>query len=130
MNLCYLIGGVALIALKVIKWHTPVAVLAALFTISMIFNLVDSDIHASPLLHVFAGGTLLCAFYVATDPVSSASTNSGRLIQGLLIAIIAFSIRTWGGFPDGFAFAVLIVNALVPLIDRFTRPKILGEQGA
>jgi len=70
---------------------------------------------------------LLGAFFIATDPVSAATTNRGRLIFGAGIGLLTYSIRTWGGYPDGLAFAVLLMNAAVPLIDRYTRPRIYGH---
>ena len=104
-----------------------VAMLAGMFSASLLFNLYDAEIYASPLFHLFAGGTMLGAFFIATDPVTAATTPKGRLIYGALIGILAYTIRTWGGFPDGIAFGVLILNLAVPLIDQYTRPRVLGE---
>ena len=80
-----------------------------------------------PLFHLCSGGTMLCAFFIATDPVTASTTPRGRLFYGCLIGILAYIIRTWGAYPDGIAFAVLIANACVPLIDHYTRPCVVGE---
>lgn len=127
INLGYLLGGVALIIMGIISWRIPVAVLAGIFLISSLFNMLDSDIYASGIFHLFSGGTLLGAFFIATDPVTASTTPRGKLLYGGLIGILAFIIRIWGAYPDGIAFAILIANSLVPLIDKYTRPKVVGE---
>ena len=127
INFSFLLGGIALLALKVIKWQIPIIVLASLFSISLLFNVIDSDIYASPLFHIFSGGTIFCAFFIATDPVTSSTTPTGKIIYAVLIGIIAYVIRTWAAYPDGIAFAVLLANAAVPLIDKVTRPMVFGE---
>jgi electron transport complex protein RnfD len=90
-------------------------------------HLIDPGNFTSPGFNLFSGATLLGAFFIATDPVSAAATVNGRLIYGAGIGILTFAIRTWGGFPDGIAFAVLLMNAAVPLIDRYTRPRVFGR---
>jgi len=127
VNLSYLLGGIALLMLRVIKWQIPVSVILSMFFIGMVFNIFDGDIYASPLFHLCSGGTLLCAFFIATDPVSASTTAKGRLLYGSLIGLLAYLIRIWGAYPDGIAFAILIANACVPLIDHYTRPRVLGE---
>ncbi len=124
----YLAGGVWLITNKVIRWQIPVTVLASLFVISFLFNLIDTDVYPSEIFHLFTGGTMLCAFFIATDPASSSTTPAGKIIYGIGIGLLIYVIRTWGGYPDGIAFSILIMNALVPLIDYHTRPKALGEK--
>ncbi len=89
--------------------------------------LLDAGRHPSPLFHLFSGATLLGAFFIATDPVSAATTDQGRLIYGAGIGALTFIIRSWGGYPDGFAFAVLLMNLAVPVIDRYTRPRVYGQ---
>lgn len=123
----FMLGGISLLLMGVIKWQIPVAVLSAMFLMSMIFNFYDSDVYASPLFHLCSGGTMLCAFFIATDPVTASTTPGGRLLYGCLIGVLAYIIRTWGAYPDGIAFAVLIANACVPLIDHYTRPRVVGE---
>ena len=92
-----------------------------------ILHLLDPSGYAAPGFHLFSGATLLGAFFIATDPVSAATTSRGRLIFGAGIGLLTYAIRTWGGYPDGVAFAVLLMNASVPLIDRYTRPRIYGR---
>ena len=127
ISLGFMLGGIGLLVLRVISWQIPVAVLAGMLSISMIFNIYDSDVYASPLFHLCSGGTLLCAFFIATDPVTASTTPSGRLLYGFLIGVLAYVIRSWGAFPDGIAFAVLLANACVPVIDHYTRPNVVGE---
>ena len=81
----------------------------------------------APLLHLLSGATMLGAFFIATDPVTAATTPRGRLIYGALIGLLVFIIRSWGGYPDAVAFSVLLVNILVPLIDSCSRPAIYGK---
>ncbi len=102
--------------------------LLALFLIAGLFHLYDAEVHASPLFHLFSGGTMLAAFFVVTDPVTASGTPGGRIIYAGLIGVLIYLIRAFGAYPDGIAFAVLIANAFVPAIDHFTRPRILGEQ--
>ncbi len=122
------LGGIWLIYKGVIRWHIPVAVLGALLGAAMLFFLIDTATHPSPGFHLFSGGAMLCAFFIATDPVSAASTQVGRLIYGAGIGALIFAMRTWGSYPDGVAFAVLIMNMAVPLIDRYTGPVVYGRR--
>ncbi|WP_205352111.1 RnfABCDGE type electron transport complex subunit D, partial [Vibrio cholerae] len=82
---------------------------------------------ASPMIHLLSGATMLGAFFIATDPVSASTTDKGRLIYGFFIGAMVFLIRSWGGFPDGVAFAVLLANMCVPLIDYYTKPRTYGH---
>lgn len=122
-----ILGGLYLIYAGIIRWHIPFAVLAGLLIPSGLLYLANPDSFSSPGFNLFSGATLLGAFFIATDPVSAAATVRGRLIYGAGIGVLTFSIRTWGGYPDGIAFAVLLMNAGVPLIDRFTRPRVFGR---
>jgi electron transport complex protein RnfD len=128
INLAWMAGGIALITLGLISWRIPVTMLGSMFVISMFFNLYNPDAYASPLFHLFSGGTMLGAFFIATDPVTAAATPRGKIIYGCMIGITAYVIRIWGAYPDGVAFAVLIANALVPFLDKYTRPHVLGER--
>jgi H+/Na+-translocating ferredoxin:NAD+ oxidoreductase subunit D len=123
----YLVGGVWLIINKIIRWHIPITVLATIYFVSLLFNFIDTDMYPSALYHLFTGGTILCAFFIATDPASSSTTPKGKIIYAVGVGLLIYIIRTWGGYPDGIAFAILIMNGLVPLIDFYTRPKVLGE---
>jgi electron transport complex protein RnfD len=121
------IGGLGLLLLGVIRWHTPAAFLGGLLGSAGVFWLLDSNVHPSPGFHLFTGGAMLGAFFIVTDPVSSPVTARGRLIFGAGAGVLTFVIRTWGIWPDGVAFAVLAMNAAVPLIDRYTRPVPYGR---
>ena len=123
----WLCGGLWLIWKKVVDWRIPVAMLAAIFFMSATFWLVDSQRFASPLFHWFGGATLLGAFFVASDPVSASSTRRGRLLYGAGIGVLVWVIRTWGGYPDGVAFAVLLMNMVAPTIDHYTVPRAYGH---
>jgi len=128
VNLAYLAGGLALIKLNVIRWHIPVAMLITLVILSIISLGVAPDQSVPPMMHFFSGATMFAAFFIATDPVSAATTKKGRLIFGALIGLLIFVIRQWGGYPDGVAFAVLLANMCVPLIDHYTQPRVYGHK--
>ena len=127
INLATLAGGIWLLALKIIRWQIPVAMLGALFVCASVMSAADPGAYAGPLFHLTSGASLLGAFFIATDPVSAATSDRGRLIYGAGIGVLTYVIRTWGGYPDGVAFAVLIMNLAVPLIDRYTIPRIYGH---
>jgi electron transport complex protein RnfD len=127
VNLAYLAGGLWLLKTKVITWHIPVAVLAGLAGMAGIFHLVDPATYATPLFHLFSGATMLGAFFIATDPVSACTTPLGRIWFGLGIGVITWIIRTWGGYPEGIAFGVLLMNLAAPTIDHYTRPRVFGH---
>jgi electron transport complex protein RnfD len=124
----FFLGGIWLIYKRVITWHIPVAVIGSLFLMGGLFFSIDSDHYPSPLFHLLGGGSVIIgAFFIATDPVSAATSNSGRLIYGAGIGILIYIIRTWGGYPDGVAFSVLLMNMAVPLIDYYTKPRVFGH---
>ncbi len=122
-----LVGGLWLLYARVIRWQIPVAVLAGVLIPATLFHFTDPGAFPSPAFHLFSGATLLCAFFIATDPVSASTTRTGRLIYGFGIGVLIYVIRTWGGYPDAVAFAVLLMNMAVPLIDRYTRPRSYGH---
>jgi len=128
INGAFLFGGLILIYKKIISWHTPVAILLALGTISGMFYLFDAEHNASPLFHLFSGATFLGAFFIATDPVTAAATPRGRIVFGIGIGVLIYIIRTWGGYPDSVAFAVLIMNMVVPVIDHYFKPRVFGHR--
>jgi electron transport complex protein RnfD len=128
INLAALAGGLYLMARGIVRWHIPVAVLAGLLVPSFIAHALDSGGALAPTLQAFSGATMLAAFFIATDPVSAATSDRGRMWYGAGIGLIAWIIRTWGGYPDGFAFAVLLMNLAAPFIDRYTVPRIYGRQ--
>ncbi len=126
VNIWFAIGGLALLYRRVISWHIPVAMLTGLLAISVITWLIAPETTASPLFHLLSGGTMLGAFFIATDPVTAATTVKGRLVFGAGVGLLTYIIRVWGGYPDGIAFAVILMNMLVPLIDYYTQPKVYG----
>lgn len=127
VSLCYLAGGLVLIKAKVINWHIPLGLLGAVFVCAAVLTMIDGDQYGSPLFHILNGGVVLGAFFIATDPVSASTTNKGRLIFGAAIGFWIVIIRTFGGYPDAIAFAVIIMNMAVPLIDYYTRPRTYGH---
>jgi electron transport complex protein RnfD len=128
VNLAYLAGGLALIGLRIITWHTPVAMLAGLATVAAFFYILDPSNAATPLFHLTSGAAMFGAFFIATDPVSSCTSNRGKLFYGAGIGILIYVIRTWGGYPDGVAFGVLLMNFAAPLIDYYTQPRAYGHK--
>ncbi|OUR65065.1 electron transport complex subunit RsxD [Methylophaga sp. 42_25_T18] len=126
INIWFAIGGLFLIYRGVISWHIPAAMIAALLVISTATYLIAPEAAASPLFHLLSGGTMIGAFFIATDPVTASTTLKGRLIFGAGVGLLTYIIRAWGGYPDGIAFAVLLMNMLVPLIDYYTQPKVYG----
>ena len=128
VNFAFLVGGLWLWQQRAIHWHIPLAMLASLFITALLFYIADADSFASPLFHLFSGATMLGAFFIATDPVSAATTPRGRLYYGAGIGVLVYLIRTWGGYPDGVAFAVLLMNMAAPTIDYYTQPRVFGHK--
>ncbi|MGA7748538.1 MAG: electron transport complex subunit RsxD [Gallionella sp.] len=124
----FLSGGLYLLATRIISWHIPVAYLVTLYVIAAIFHLVAPAHYVAPLFHWFAGAAMLGAFFILTDPVSSPTTNKGRLIFAAGAGLLTYLIRVFGGFPDGVAFATLLMNICVPLIVLYTQPKVFGKR--
>jgi electron transport complex protein RnfD len=124
----FLFGGLYLLAARIISWHIPVAYLGTLFAIAGIFHLVDPVHYVAPLFHWYSGAAMLGAFFILTDPVSSPTTNKGRLIFAAGAALLTYLIRVYGGFPDGVAFATLLMNICVPLIVLYTQPPVFGKK--
>jgi electron transport complex protein RnfD len=130
VNLAFLAGGLYLIKSKVINWHIPVAMLASLAFCAAIGFIAAPGSHAGSIFHLLSGATMLGAFFIATDPVSASTTNKGRLIYGACIGLLVYVIRNYGGYPDAVAFAVLLMNMAVPLIDHYTQPRTYGQGAA
>ncbi|WP_211829423.1 electron transport complex subunit RsxD [Kistimonas asteriae] len=129
VNLAFLAGGLVLLYRKVITWHAPAGMLAGLIVMSLVFwGGSGSESHGSPLLHLFSGATMLGAFFIITDPVSGATSAKGRFIFGLGVGLITYIIRAWGGYPDGVAFATLLMNMAAPTIDYYTQPRTYGHK--
>ena len=122
----YLLGGLWMWQRKLITWHVPFAFIGALLLISGALWLYNPAQFANPLFHLFSGGAMIGAFFIATDPVSGCTTPRGKLIFGAGAGLLAYIIRVFGGYPDGVAFAVLLMNLSAPLIDLLTQPPIFG----
>ncbi|VFP85579.1 electron transport complex subunit RsxD [Candidatus Erwinia haradaeae] len=127
INASFLLGGIFLLITRVIRWHIPLAFLTSLAICSSIGWFFSSDHLLPPLAHLFSGSTMLGAFFISTDPVTSATTNQGRLVYAALIGFLTWLIRSYGGYPDGLAFAVLLANMCVPIIDYYTKPRVYGH---
>lgn len=125
----FILGGIYLLANRIISWHLPIAFLVTLFTTAGAFYLYDPSHYASPMLHLFSGAAMLGAFFILTDPVTSPTTIQGKFIFAAGAGFLTYIIRVFGGFPDGVAFATLLMNICVPLIDIYTQPKVFGKKG-
>jgi len=128
VNLAFLAGGVWMIYKRLISWQIPVATLGALTVMALIFYGINPAQYPSPLFHLFSGAAMLGAFFIATDPVTASTTPRGRLYYGAGIGVLVYIIRTWGGYPDGVAFAVLLMNIAAPTIDYYTQPRVFGHR--
>lgn len=127
ISLAYLLGGLYLWQQKIISWHLPAAFLGILALMAGAFYMADPAHFASPLFHLTTGASMLCAFFIITDPVSGPTTPRGKLYFAGGVAIFTYLIRVYGGYPDGVAFSVLIMNMCVPLIDALTQPRVFGH---
>lgn len=125
--LLILCGGLYLLITRVITWHAPLAVLAGVAIPAAIAHGVDPGRFLSAESHLLSGALMLGAFFIATDYVTSPNTAAGQIVFGLGIGLLTWVIRTVGGYPEGMAFAVLLMNAMTPVIDRFVKPRILGR---
>jgi len=124
VNLAFLVGGLFLLQQRVFSWHAPVGMLGSLFIISLLcWNGSGSDSHGSPLFHLLTGASMLGAFFIITEPVSGPKSPRARLMFGAGVGLLTYLIRTWGGYPDGVAFAVLLMNLAVPALERLATPK-------
>lgn len=124
----YMLGGLWLIRQRIITWHVPIAFVVALAVIATGFNIVNPERFVGANFHLFTGGAMLGAFFIATDPVSGCTTPLGKLIFATGAAMLTWIIRSFGAYPDGMAFAILLMNLLVPLIDMNTQPKVFGHK--
>lgn len=123
----YAVGGLFLLWRRIITWHVPVAMIGSVVLLGTLAWLTDPGANPAPLQHVFSGALVVGAFFIATDPVSGCTSSRGRIIFGIGVGVLTLVIRRWGSYPDGVAFAVLLMNMAAPLIDRFTRPRIFGH---
>ena len=122
-----LLGGLFLLWKRIITWHIPVSIIGTLLVLAGIMHAVNPDVYPGVEVHLLAGATLLGAFFIATDLVTSPVSPTGQLIFGVGCGLLVYVIRTWAGYPEGMAFAVLLMNAVTPLIDHYFRPRIYGR---
>ncbi|MCU0378521.1 MAG: RnfABCDGE type electron transport complex subunit D [Bacteroidales bacterium] len=123
-----ILGGIFMIWRKIITWHIPVAVLASAALFTGILWMADPATYADPLFHLLTGGMMLGAIFMATDYVTSPMTPKGMIIYGTGIGVITVLIRTWGAYPEGVSFAILIMNAFVPLLNMYIKPRRFGKE--
>lgn len=122
-----ILGGIFLLLKRIISWHIPVSMLASLALLASIFNLINPHQYPNALYHLLSGATMLAAFFIATDLVTSPVTGRGQILFGAGCGALIFIIRTWAGYPEGAGFAVLLMNAMTPLIDHYIKPRIYGR---
>ncbi len=126
INIAFLIGGLWMLYSRAIRWQYPVGFLGALAGVAFVFHSLDPSQYAPVSFHLLSGGVMLAAFFIITDPVTSSTTPMGRFIYAIGIGLLVYIIRNWGAYPDGIAFAILIMNMFVPLIDQYTQPRVVG----
>ena len=124
--LALIAGGLYLIYRGYVRWHIPISFILTVFIFTGIFWLINPHRYMNPLFHVLSGGLMLGAFFMATDMVTSPITEKGMVIFGIGCGLLTSIIRLWGGYPEGVSFAILLMNAAVPLIDRYVKPKKFG----
>nr|NQU93569.1 RnfABCDGE type electron transport complex subunit D [Bacteroidota bacterium] len=122
-----ILGAIFMLAKKTITWQIPVAYLGSAFVFAGIFWLINPDVYINPLYHMIAGGLILGVFYMATDMVSSPMSVKGQIVFGIGCGVITMVIRFWGGYPEGVSFAILIMNAFAPVINRGFKPARFGK---
>lgn len=126
-SLLLLGGGVWLLKKKVISWHIPLSLLTTVALLASLFMVLDSERYPGPVFHLTSGALMLAAFFIATDYVTSPSSPSGQILFGAGCGLLIYVIRTWGAYPEGAGFSVLLMNALTPVIDHYVRPRIYGR---
>ena len=124
----FLLGGLWLVYIRAADWRIPAGMLGGLALISTVFYLINPQQYAPPWFHLWSGAAIFGAFFIATDPVTASATPRGRLIYGAGIGILIYIIRAFGGYPDGVAFSVLLMNIAAPLIDLYTQPRVFGAR--
>jgi len=128
VNIAFIVGGVWMMITRTISWQFPVGFLGTLALISFVFNQIDPALYPPMSFTLLSGGTMLAAFFIITDPVTASTTPKGKLIYACGIGVLVYVIRNWGAFPDGIAFAILLMNIAVPLIDQYTQPRVYGHK--
>lgn len=123
------LGGVAMMFLRIISWRIPVAMLAGIAAPAAILHSIDPAHYLDVGVHLLSGGAILGAFFIATDYVTSPNTPNGQLIFGAGCGVLTYVIRTWAGYPEGIAFAILLMNSTTPIIDSYIKPRVYGRNG-
>ncbi len=126
--LLLILGGVYMLYKKVITWHIPVSILSTILFITTLLWLVNPQAYPDPLFHLITGGLMLGAIYMATDYVTSPMSSSGKIVFGVGVGVLTVVIRIWGAYPEGVSFAILIMNAFVPIINNSFKPKLFGAK--
>ena len=121
-----ILGGIYMIARKIITWHIPVSIILTVFAFAGLLWLIDPSQYVNPLYHILGGGLLLGAIFMATDYVTSPMSTTGKIIFGIGIGLLTIIIRLWGNYPEGMSFAILLMNAVVPLINKKFQPARFG----
>ncbi|MEQ1558808.1 MAG: RnfABCDGE type electron transport complex subunit D [Methyloglobulus sp.] len=121
------LGGAWLIRRGIIQWYIPISLLLTVTMFASVFHMVDNQHYISPMIHLNSGAMMCVAFFIATDYVTSPNTPTGQIVFGAGCGLLIFVIRTWGSYPEGAGFAVLLMNAATPLIDHYIRPRIYGR---
>jgi len=124
----FLLGGLWLVYSRAADWRIPAGMLGGLAIISTVFYLINPQQYAPPWFHLWSGAAIFGAFFIATDPVTASATPRGRLIYGAGIGVLVYIIRAFGGYPDGVAFSVLLMNIAAPTIDLYTQPQVFGAR--
>ena len=126
-SVALLLGLAYMLWKKIISWHIPVSIIATVFVFSGLMHLANPAVYASPFAHLFTGGLMLGAIFMATDYVTSPMTHKGMIIYGVAIGFLTVVIRLFGAYPEGMSFAFFIMNAFTPLINTYCKPKRFGE---
>ncbi|MDR2907754.1 MAG: RnfABCDGE type electron transport complex subunit D [Bacteroidales bacterium] len=122
-----MLGGLYMLWKKIITWHIPVTFIGSAFVFAFILNAINPDLFINPFVHILSGGLMLGAVFMATDMVTSPMSPKGQLLFGLGCGLLTITIRVWGAYPEGVSFAILIMNAFVPLINRGFKPRVFGK---
>jgi electron transport complex protein RnfD len=125
--LALLLGAIFMFSKKVITWEIPVSILLTVLVFSGILWMIDPTRFVNPLFHLLTGGMMLGALFMATDMVTSPMTRNGQLVYGVGIGLLTVIIRVWGAYPEGMSFAILLMNAVTPLINNIFKPKRFGR---
>ncbi len=128
VNIAFMLGGLWMLYSRTIRWQFPVGFLGSLALMGFIFHSIDPNTYPPLDFVLLSGGTMLAAFFIITDPVTASTTPKGRFIYACGIGVLVYVIRSWGAFPDGIAFAIILMNIAVPLIDQYTQPRVFGHK--